>query len=180
MKKRRRDYPQEIKDLLKYKNDIRLVEDDEWEEFEDLYTRAVNSVVIPIDLTPRGITRINAEVDQIYSLARFDQAYAKRMLDKYKGRLANAHKQAKLGFKRTPGSTIEDRDALVTMYLETSPLKGDSEPLYVLVERWQDRQLFMSAVIDTLTRKSDRMITGNGALKLDAQGRGNGGDFGDD
>lgn len=178
-KKRRREFPQDIQDL-KDKPDIRTVSDEDWEEFELYYIDAVNSIEIPIDLTPRGILRVNAEVDQVYSRARFDAAEAKRRLDRYKGRLSNAQKQAKMGFKARKDLTVEDRDALVTTYLETQPLKGDKEPLYVLVERWQDRHTFMQAVLDNLSKKADKMLTGNGALKLDAQGRGDTGDADDE
>lgn len=177
-KKQRRgkfEMPQAIKDL-RDKPDIRTVADEDWDSFEDFYIKAVNSIRIPIDFTPRDILRVNAEVDRVYGLARFDAAESKKRLEKYKLKLSNAQKQAKLGFKKADGYTADDRDALVTTYLETAPLKGEKEPLYTLIERWQDRKIFMDAVIDNLLKKADKMLTGNGSLKLDARGRGDEGD----
>jgi hypothetical protein len=116
--------------------------------------------------------RINSQIDEVYSVARFDYAYCKKMSERYSTRLSNAKKQSKLVFTKQTGMIKEDRDALIIQYLEVKPLKGDKEPIILLVERWREREIFMEAVIDNLLKKSDKMVNGNGALKLDAQGRG--------
>ncbi len=152
--------------------DIRTVSDKEWPEFEKHYIKAVNNITIPSDLGPRDILEINAEIDEVYSQARFDFAYAKQRLERYEQKLSNARKTMKLVFKKQRGQTNEDREAIITEYLETHALKGDSEPLYTLIERWRERYIFMEAVLDNLSKKADKMLTGNGALKLDAKGRG--------
>jgi hypothetical protein len=154
------------------KIDIRKVTDEEWDDFEEYYIEAVQNIEVPTDLNARDILRINAEVDEVYSGARFDYGFAKKMSERYQVRLSNAKKQSKLVFSKQSGQTNEDREALILQFLETSPLKGDKEPLITLVERWRERELFMEAVIDNLVKKTDKMINGNGALKLDAQGRG--------
>lgn len=154
------------------KPNIKKVTDDEWEELEDYYVKEVQAIEVPQDLSARDILRINAEVDEIYSIARFDYAYAKKMSARYQQRLSNAKKQMRLVFTKTKGQTNEDREAYISTFLDSSPLKGDKEPLYTLVERWTEREIFMEAVIDNLLKKTDKMINGNGALKLDAQGRG--------
>lgn len=166
-RKKKKQPDEDVKTL-----DIRRVTDEEWDEFEDYYIEAVQDIRVPDDLTARDILRINAEVDEVYSLARFDYGYAKSMSTRYQQRLSNAKKQMKLVFKKEKGQTNDDRDAYINTFLDSSPLKGDKEPLYTLVERWTQREIFMEAVIDNLVKKTDKMINGNGALKLDAQGRG--------
>ena len=173
-----RDLPQDKQNKQKQqtssfqKKDIRHVTDDEWADFENYYIEKVNEIVIPEDLTPRDILEINAQIDEVYGEARFDYAFAKSQLAKWEQRLSNAKKNSKLIFTKMKGQTNEDREALITTFLETHALKGDPAPLYTLVERWTERALFMEAVIDNLLKKSDKMVNGNGALKLDAQGRG--------
>lgn len=153
--------------------DIRNIKDDqEWEELEQTYIDAIDQISVPPDLRPNDILRINALVDQVYSQARFDFAEAKKMSKRYERRLSNAKKTLKLTFKKEKGQTADERDALIIQFLESMPLKGDKEPLITLLERWEEREIFMDAVIDNLLKLTDKMINGNGALKLDSQGRG--------
>lgn len=152
--------------------DIRTIDPVDWPDFEDMYRDAIDQISVPPDFKPYDIHRINSLVDQIYSQARFDHSYAKRQSAKYNRRLANAKKTLKLTFKKKPGQTADERDALMTQYLISSPLPGDKTPIMTLVETWEDRLIFMDAVLDVLTKISDKMLTGNGALKLDARGRG--------
>lgn len=147
-----------------------------WRELEKYYTKATRKIRIPSDLSPRDILRINSEIDYVYGLARYDSAYARNMYDRYKERFTLAKKQAMLAFKDIPRSgpklTAEDREALVLTHLETKVMPGMADPLIVGVEKWRERKLFMEAVLESLDLKSGMMINGNGALKLDAQGRG--------
>lgn len=152
--------------------DIRTVSDEEWEDFENQYIEAVQNIEVPADLDASDILLINSQIDEVYSFARFDYAYAKKMSQRYSQKLSNAKKTSKIIFKKERGQTNEDRDALIAQFLESMPLQGDKEPLFTLVDRWQEREIFMEAVIDNLLKKSDKMVNGNGALKLDAQGRG--------
>ena len=144
----------------------------EWKKLENMYIEALSEITVPPDLRANDILRINALIDEVYSQARFDYSFAKARVKKYERRLANAKKTLKLSFKKEKGQTADERDALIMQFLETMPLKGDDEPLMTLVERWEEREIFMDAVIDNLTKITDKMINGNGALKLDAQGRG--------
>jgi hypothetical protein len=170
-KKNKKKKQQHDEDELIYRN-IKKVKDAEWEEFEEFYVEAVQDIVVPADLDASDILLINSQIDEVYSLARFDYGYAKKMSQRYTQRLSNAKRQMKLVFKKQKGQTNEDRDALIIQFLDTMPLEGDDEPLFTLVERWQEREIFMEGVIDNLLKKSDKMVNGNGALKLDAQGRG--------
>lgn len=152
--------------------DIRTATRKDWRFIEDCYAEAVAQIQVPVDLDANDILRINGLVDSVYSQARFDYAIAKKMSKRYERRLANAKKTLKLTFKKEKGQTADDRDALITQYLLTIPLQGDKEPLLKLVEKWEEREIFMDAVLDNLTKISDRLINGNGALKLNSQGRG--------
>lgn len=153
--------------------DIRKIKTEkEWKEVEEFYQEAVSQIQIPTDFKANDILRINALVDEVYAQARFDYAVTKQHIKRYERRLANAKKTLKLTFKKQPGQTADERDALIIQYLETMPIKGDTEPLFVLIERWEWREVFMEAVIDNLTKITDKLINGNGALKLDSQGRG--------
>ena len=152
--------------------DIRDATRKEWRIIEDCYTEAISQIMIPVDLDANDILRINGLVDSVYSQARFDYAIAKKMSKRYERRLANAKKTLKLTFKKEKGQTNEDRDALITQFLLTMPLQGDKQPLFTLVEKWEEREIFMEAVLDNLTKITDKLINGNGALKLNSQGRG--------
>lgn len=143
-----------------------------WRKIERVYLDAIDQIQVPPDLKADDILRINALVDEVYSQARFDYAEARKMLKRYERRHSNAKKTLQLTFKKQPGQTASERDALILLYLETSPIMGDTEPLMTLIERWEEREIFMDAVIDNLLKITDKMINGNGALKLDAQGRG--------
>jgi hypothetical protein len=144
----------------------------EWRKYEKIYREAISQIEVPPDLKPNDILRINALIDQIYAQARFDHAEAKKRIKRYERRLANAKKTLKLTFKKQAGQTADERDGLIIKFLETMPLQGDQEPIMTLIERWEEREIFMDAVIDNLLKITDKMINGNGALKLDAQGRG--------
>ena len=152
--------------------DIRTAKSKNWRIIEDMYTDAINQIEVPVDLDANDILRINSLIDQVYAQARFDYAVAKRMIKLYERRLGNAKKTLKLTFKKERGQTADERDALITQFLLTMPLQGDTEPIMTLVERWEEREIFMEAVIDNLNKISDKLINGNGALKLNAQGRG--------
>ena len=144
----------------------------EWAQIERAYVDAISEIQVPYDLDANDILRINSLVDQVYSQARFDHAHAKKMLKHYERRLSNAKKTLRLTFVKQKGQTAADNDALITQFLETSPIKPDTEPLYTLIDRWEEREIFMDAVIDNLLKITDKMVNGNGALKLNAQGRG--------
>lgn len=152
--------------------DILTAKSKNWRIIENTYTEAISQIQIPVDLDANDILRINSLVDQVYSQARFDYATAKRMSKRYDRRLGNAKKTLKLTFKKEKGQTADERDALLYQFLETMPLAGDTEPILRLVERWEEREVFMEAVIDNLNKITDKLINGNGALKLNAQGRG--------
>lgn len=152
--------------------DIRTAKDKNWRIIEDTYTDAINQIEIPVDFDANDILRINSLVDQVYSQARFDYAIAKKMSKRYDRRLGNAKKTLKLTFKKERGQTADERDALIYQFLTTMPLPGDKEPIFTLVERWEEREIFMEAVIDNLNKITDKLINGNGALKLNSQGRG--------
>ena len=152
--------------------DIRKAKEKNWRIIEEMYTEAVSQIEVPVDLDANDILRINSLIDQVYAQARFDYAIAKKMFKRYERRLSNAKKTLKLTFKKERGQTAEEREALITQFLLTMPLQGDTEPIMTLVERWEEREIFMEAVLDNLNKISDKLINGNGALKLNAQGRG--------
>lgn len=152
--------------------DIRTCTAKGWRKLEKVYIEAISQIQVPPDLKADDILRINALVDEVYSQARFDYAEARKMLKRYERKLSNTKKTMQLTFRKTAGQTAGERDALIYQYLETMPLKGDTEPLMTLIDRWEEREIFMDAVIDNLLKITDKMINGNGALKLDAQGRG--------
>lgn len=151
---------------------ITIANDREWEEIQEMYSEALSCVSIPVDLDANDILRINSLVDQIYGQARFDHAHSKIMLKKYDRDLSNAKKTLRLTFKKERGQTADEREALIYEFLTTKPLPGHKEPIFTLVNRWEEREIFMEAVIDNLNKITDKLINGNGALKLNAQGRG--------
>lgn len=154
---------------------ITTMSKEEWQTIEKRYQKAVRAIVVPDDLDPVRILQVNADIDEVYSIARFHYSKAKSKLKYYEGKLARYQKTAKLGFskaKRETGVTEKDLEALVIQQLESAPLPGDKKPIFEIIDMWTERKLFLEAVIDTLLRKSGMMINGNGALKLDAQGRG--------
>lgn len=159
------------------KPDIRLCEDGKpWKRFERYYQNAVRDIVVPHDLDARGITDINSQIDEVFTEARFDYAFAKSKYDHFERKYMLAQKQGSLTFRaydpKSPKLTAEDRKALMMTHLDTHPLPGMKEPITTLIDRWEQRKTFMDAVIATLKSKQEMMITGNGALKLEAQGRG--------
>ncbi len=139
---------------------------------EKFYEEKVRDIIIPDDLDPRKILRILSQIDRVFNHARFDYAYAKRRFKRADAALGRATKTTRFLFKKGQGYSKEDLDALVILHLENTPLPGFTEPIYKEIDKWRGRMIFLDAVIDQLNRKSGKLINGNGALKLDAQGRG--------
>jgi uncharacterized protein YozE (UPF0346 family) len=141
---------------------------DDWEEIEQWYVDAVNSIVIPEDIDPEDLIQLNYQLSKLYTKARFDYMYIKRQYEKLKRQMKRAEKQAYLAVKNL-GKNDKERESLICKYLEDNKLYGYPVNMYDAIDIYEERALFMEAVLDDIKDKSGRLISNNGALKLDAE-----------
>lgn len=140
----------------------------EWEEIEDAYADAVNSIYVPEDVDGQDLVGLNSQLSELFTKARFDYMYLKRQLEKIKRQLKRAEKQAYMSVKNL-GKNDKEREGLINKYLEDNPMYGYPINLYDAYDIMEERAFFMEAVLDDIKDKSGRIISDNGALKLDVE-----------
>lgn len=139
-----------------------------WEEYEEYYFDALKDIQIPEDIDASDLMRISSELSAIFTYARFDYMYIKRHYEKLKRQMKRAEKQAYMAVKAL-GKNDKEREGLVNKYLEDNMLFGYPVTMYDAIDIYEERAFFMEAVLDDLRDKSAKLITGNGALKLDVE-----------
>lgn len=140
----------------------------DWEVIEEYYFDAVADIQIPADIDASDLMRISSELSAVFTYARFDYMYVKRQYEKIKRQMKRAEKQAYMAIKNL-GKNDKEREGLINKYLEDNNLFGYPVTMYDAVDIYEERAFFMEAVLDDLKDKSAKLITGNGALKLDVE-----------
>ncbi|MNQ62233.1 hypothetical protein D3C85_765720 [compost metagenome] len=139
----------------------------QWQEVEDYYIEETSAIEIPDDLNPATLAGLNADVAKLFTQARFDYAFIKRQYEKIKRQFKRAEKQAYMAIKDM-GKNDKEREGLINKYLEDNKVFNHPVTIYDAVDIYEDRVLFMEAVIDDIREKGNRIVTFNAALKLDA------------
>lgn len=150
----------------------------EWEQVEAYLTEQLNNIVIPEDITPADIKRLNAQIDRLSAPVMRLFAMTKRAYEGITMDRKNAEKQVYMlvrdvtdengkptGKKRTEAEIA----AAITEYLNQTPINGYPQPIYVMEKAAMERYVFMQAVVDTLKQKGEKLITDLGAIKLEVQ-----------
>lgn len=154
----------------KYKNS-------EWQQREDEYIQCINSIVVPFDPDEKDICALNAAIDQVYTIAKIEQAIYSRLYDQMYQRRKNSETEVYLIVKRNipvgQKTTEAELKAMGVEYLTTTKVDNSNFTIYEMVDMALNRKTFMDGVVDILKTKSDKMITASGALKLALQINGN-------
>lgn len=149
----------------------------EWSDREAEYVAVIQSLEIPYEPNDKDITMVNAAIDQVYSIAKVEQAIYARMYDKMYQKRKNSEAEVYLIVKRNvvagQKTTESEMKALGVEYLNTTKVDNGNYTIYELVDLALDRKTFMDSVVDILKSKSDKMITASGALKIALQLSGN-------
>ena len=150
-----------------------------WTERVSFYQTAITGIVIPPDIDPMNIIRIESELDNAYSKARLDLARIKVSLNKIKNKaeaqkkdamvyLADVEKDPNLAKDQKP-TNDKQREAWIHTYLSNNNLSGMNITAAEAIEVYTERHEFMSAIVDILRTKHDRLITDLTCLKLDVE-----------
>lgn len=149
----------------------------EWQQREEEYIQCVNSITIPFEPDEKDICALNAAIDQVYTIAKIEQAIWSRLYDQMYQRRKNHEAEVYLIVKRNIAagqkSTEAELKALGVEYLNTNKVDNTNFTIYEMVDMALNRKTFMDGVVDILKTKSDKMITASGALKLALQINGN-------
>ena len=149
----------------------------EWAQREEEYVKAINSIQIPFDPDEKDICALNAAIDQVYTIAKIEQAIWARTYDKMYQRRKKSEAEVYLIVKRgvAPGQKVTEAEmkGLGIEYLNSNKVDNTTYTIYQMVDMATDRKTFMDGVVDILKSKSDKMITASGALKLAIQITGN-------
>lgn len=140
----------------------------EWEEIEDYYADKANDIVVPEDIDAQDLIDLNHKLSKLYTEARFDYMYIKRQLEKLKRQMKRAEKQAYMAVKDL-GKNDKEREGLINKYLEDNKVFGYPVSMYDALDIYEGRAFYMEAVLDDIKDKTGRIISDNGALKLDAE-----------
>lgn len=161
--------------------------DAQWSQREEEYKRSVNSISIPFEPDDIDITSINAMIDQVYTIAKIECAIYDRLCEKLNRQRKNSETEVYLIVKRSlpvdangnPEKRTEtEMKALGAEFLTTHVAQGygtTNLTIYQLLDMAENRKVFMEAIVDILSKKSDKLITDSGALKLAVQLSGRGG-----
>ena len=149
----------------------------EWAQREEEYVKCIQSLEIPFEPDDKDICALNAAIDQVYSIAKIEQAIYTRLYDKMYQRRKNSETEVYLIVKRgiQAGQKVTEAEmkGLGVEYLTTNTVDNSSYNIYQMVDMALGRKTFMDSVVDILKTKSDKMITASGALKLAVQINGN-------
>ena len=149
----------------------------EWAQREEEYIKCIQGLEIPFEPDEKDICMINAAIDQIYSIAKIEQAVYSRLYEKMYQRRKNSEAEVYLIVKRNipagQKTTEAEMKAAGIEYLNTHKVDNTNFTIYQMVDMALDRKTFMDGVVDILKTKSDKMITASGALKLALQISGN-------
>lgn len=150
----------------------------EWEQIEEYLINALNSIAVPEHVTPEDIQQLNAALDKLSASVMWLYAVTKRAYEGIQMDRKNAEKQVYMlvrdavddqgkptGKKRTEAEIA----AATTEYLNSTPINGYPQPIYVMEKAAMERYVFMQAIVDTMKQKSEKMITDLGAIKLEVQ-----------
>jgi len=140
----------------------------DWQALEGWYIDVIKELDISDDVNPSDLLILNSRISKLYTQARFDFAYIKRFAEKLKRQLKRAERQAYLAVKDI-GKNDTERQSLVTKFLEENKVFNYPVCIYDAIDIYEDRLEFIEAVIDDIKSKAERLITINGALKLDAE-----------
>ena len=152
----------------------------QWEDREKEYIEAINSIIIPYEPDDVDITAINAAIDQIYTIAKIEQAIYSRQYDKQYQIRKNSETEVYMIIKNNPpldanGNPLKMTEAEMkargVQFLNTNPAPNQNTKynVFQLESMAADRKTFMDSVVDILKSKSEKMITASGALKLALQ-----------
>lgn len=145
----------------------------EWAEREQEYVDVIGTLVTPYEPDDKDICALNAAIDQVYSIAKIEQAVYTRMYEKMYQRRKNSEAHVYLLVKKTlppdKKTTESEMKALGVEFLKNEGVDGSKYNIYEMVDMAMDRKCFMDGVIDILKQKSDKLITDSGALKLAIQ-----------
>lgn len=156
----------------------------EWTQREEQYKNSVSSIVLPFEPDDVDINAINAMIDQVYTIAKIEYAIYDRLFEKLTRQKKNSETEVYLIIKRglpvdangNPEKRTEtEMKALGANFLLNHIVDGTSYTIYQLLDMAETRKVFMEAIIDILNKKSDKLITDSGALKLAVQLSGRGG-----
>lgn len=149
----------------------------DWEAREEEYINVIGSLVTPFEPDEKDICSLNAAIDQVYSIAKIEQAVYTRLYERMYQKRKNSESHVYLIVKKNippdKKTTESEIKALGIEFLLNEKVDNGNYNIYELVDMAMDRKCFMDGVIDTLKQKSDKLITDSGALKLAIQIQGN-------
>ena len=119
---------------------------------------------VPQEPDKSDITRLESQIDKLYSKARFDLARAKAVFE----RTTRLWKDTKTeSYLLATGGTQKEREAL-SIQVARKRKVGESElTIEEALNIAEERYFFMDAVADTLRAKHSSLVIALGSAKLD-------------
>jgi len=137
--------------------------DNTWAEKMKTYEREVSAIRVPQEPDKTDITRLESQIDTMYSKARFDLARAKAVFE----RANRLWKDTKTESYLLATGTQKDREAMAVQFARKRKV-GDSElTIEDALNIAEERYFFMDAVADTLRAKHNSLVIALGSAKLD-------------
>lgn len=148
--------------------DVRLfLTDEEWRQIEDYYIQAVQRIVVPENPTSKEIMSLNAELDRLYTEARFDQGFLTAKVDQIKRELSDARKTV-YEYIKDQAKNDKERDALGTKRLENLLYRDTGKNIFEVHDIYVARKEFLDAVVSILRAKADRLVLDIASMKVEA------------
>jgi hypothetical protein len=137
--------------------------DNTWAGKMKTYEREVSAIQVPQEPDKSEITRLESQIDTLYSRARFDLARAKAVFE----RMSRLWKDTKTESYLLATGTQKEREALSVQFARKRKL-GESElTIEEALNIAEERYFFMDAVADTLRAKHNSLVIALGSAKLE-------------
>lgn len=134
-----------------------------WSEKMKTYEREVSAIKVPQEPDRSDLTRLESQLDQIYTKARFDLARAKYTFE----RMVRLWKDTKTESYLLAEGTQKEREALSITYARKRKVGDSDMTIEDALNIAEERYFFMEAVADTLRAKHNSLVIALGSAKLD-------------
>lgn len=144
---------------------VSTMNDSEFKKYVQRFREEITKIKLPQDINSITGQYILSELDNIYTLIRYDLADIETSYERTES-IIRQHERTK-----TEGRNEEERKKNASLYLETFPVGKDDEGDTVNMYDWNrllyTRYKMIKALVDIIENKQQRLITMNGFLKID-------------
>lgn len=141
---------------------VSTMNDSDFKKYVQRFREEITKIKLPQDINSITGQYILSELDNIYTLIRYDLADIETSYERTES-IIRQHERTK-----TEGKNEEERKKNASLYLESFPVgDDDTVNMYDWNRLLYTRYKMIKALVDIIENKQQRLITMNGFLKID-------------